>query len=895
MPLRSALIVLLLLPASAPQERNPHPIVPGFERSDAPESAETGRLLIGDLGCVACHKPDAAAADHVNLKKAPILTEAGSRLTVDWIRAYVADPQKAKPGTTMPRLDATAEEIDAISHFLMSLKRAKPFDVWGGPAAKAKEIFNRIGCAACHDPLGGPAIAGSVPLPDLKAKYSSTAALAAFLFDPHGVRPSGRMPKLNLTQGEAMALATAFIGLPPKEAEEVRDAAPGMSIEVYEGGFSKMPDFDALKPVFSGETARFDPKVAKKEENYALRFRGFLEVPTDGIYTFYVHSDDGSVLRIGQMLVVNNDGIHGGQEQSGSVSLKKGKHGFQLGFFQGGGGAELKVAIEGPGLSKREFPAKALSHSKRSGAQPLPTPAATADAFAPDPALVEKGRLLFTSKRCASCHVATPNQKPIDAKPLAQIKPVGGCLAGTPLNYSLSATQSQALAAALGAIATMPKPDPALRVRRTMATFNCAACHERDKRGGPSPDRNPLFVTTGDDMGDEGRLPPHLNGVGAKLRRDWIQNLLGNGSKVRPYMATRMPVFGNANLGTLVEDFEKVDGAVALTPFVREPELVKAGRLLTGTKGMSCVTCHTFQNHKSLGIPGMDLVHMSQRLRRDWFAKYLLDPPSLRPGTRMPTYWPEGKSVRKDLLEGNTERQIEALWQYLSEGGKAQIPVGLGPQPIPLTPVDEALIYRNFIQGAGPRAIAVGYPEKVNLAFDANQLRLALLWRGEFIDASKHWVDRGSGFQSPAGEDVLALADGAPLAILPEAAALWPKPTGHEAGFQFGGYELDKKRRPTFSYTFGKVEVTDYFEAVDAKPHPVFKRTLKLSAKEAVPGLYYRAAVAKKFEEKDGAYRGDNGITLKIEGAMPTLRAGELLVPVDLKSGTVTIVLTYDW
>ncbi|MFN3484700.1 MAG: hypothetical protein ACK44W_04365, partial [Planctomycetota bacterium] len=60
-------------------------------------------------------------------------------------------------------------------------------------------------------------------------------------------------------------------------------------------------------------------------------------------------------------------------------------------------------------------------------------------------------------------------------------------------------------------------------------------------------------------------------------------------------------------------------------------------------------------------------------------------------------------------------------------------------------PQDEAIIYRNFIQGAGPRAIAVGYPEHAHLAFDANHMRLALLWRGDFIDASKHWVDRGPG------------------------------------------------------------------------------------------------------------------------------------------------------
>jgi mono/diheme cytochrome c family protein len=881
-------------PAEGKQEPRPHPIVPGFERFGGSDGVEGGRLLLGELNCVTCHKPDAAAAEHLSIKKAPLLAEAGSRLNFDWVRAFIADPQKLKPGATMPQPQITPAEIDALSHFLMSLKRIKPLETWGGPAAKAKELFNRIGCVACHNPLDGPAIAGSVPLPDLRAKFSNAASLAHFVFDPLSIRPSGRMPKMNLTQGEAMALATYFVGLPPREAENPEDAVPGMTYDVYEGGFSKMPDFDALKAAASGVTDKFDVRLAKREENYAIRFRGYLEVPADAVYSFSTHSDDGSVLRIGTTVVVNNDGIHGGQEQSGSIALKAGRHAFSVGFFQGGGGAELRVSVEGPRIPKREIPVQALSHPK-SGAPLIREPAAAEARFTPDPALVEKGRELFTVKRCATCHEGVPGTKPLEFKPLAQVKSEGGCLSGKPANFSLSPEQSQAMSAAMKELPSMQKPSPAQRVQRTMISLNCTACHERDRRGGPAPERNALFVTSGDDMGDEGRIAPHLTGVGAKLRREWLQNVLNTGAKVRPYMVTRMPAFGAANLGSLADDFEKADGAAALQASSRDADLVKAGRQLTGTKGMSCVTCHTFQNHKSLGIQGMDLVHMGQRLRRDWFGKYLLDPPSLRPGTRMPTYWPEGRSVRKDILEGDTERQIEALWQYLAEGGKAQIPHGLGPQPIPLIPVDETIIYRNFIQGAGPRAIAVGYPEKVHLAFDAQQMRLALLWHGDFMDASKHWVDRGSGNQSPAGEDLLSMTDGAPFAVLADEKAPWPKPTGHEAGYQFGGYELDKKRRPTFSYSFGKVELRDFFEAVEGKPAGSFKRTLTVESKEPPANLWFRAAVSKKIETKDGVHALDNGLKLKVDAPGVTVRATELLVPVVLKDGLMTIVLTYVW
>ena len=48
----------------------------------------------------------------------------------------------------------------------------------------------------------------------------------------------------------------------------------------------------------------------------------------------------------------------------------------------------------------------------------------------------------------------------------------------------------------------------------------------------------------------------------------------------------------------------------------------------------------------------------------------------------------------------------------------------------------------------------------MNLAFDANELRLAMIWQGGFIDAARHWTDRGAGFEGPLGDNVLQLPAG---------------------------------------------------------------------------------------------------------------------------------------
>ena len=86
-----------------------HPIVAGFERffasagDKAPKNlGDGGRLLLGELGCVACHQADGAAAKQATKKQAPILDGVGSRVRLSFIKALLANPQKAKPGTTMP-------------------------------------------------------------------------------------------------------------------------------------------------------------------------------------------------------------------------------------------------------------------------------------------------------------------------------------------------------------------------------------------------------------------------------------------------------------------------------------------------------------------------------------------------------------------------------------------------------------------------------------------------------------------------------------------------------------------------------------------------------------------------------------------------------------------------
>ena len=88
----SFLVLACVATMEGRQENRGHPVVAGFERFGADDPVEGGRLLLGELNCVSCHKPDAAAVEQVNVKRAPILTEAGSRLTADGLSRRAVSP-----------------------------------------------------------------------------------------------------------------------------------------------------------------------------------------------------------------------------------------------------------------------------------------------------------------------------------------------------------------------------------------------------------------------------------------------------------------------------------------------------------------------------------------------------------------------------------------------------------------------------------------------------------------------------------------------------------------------------------------------------------------------------------------------------------------------------------
>jgi hypothetical protein len=139
---------------------------------------------------------------------------------------------------------------------------------------------------------------------------------------------------------------------------------PGLNYAYYEGRWDRLPDFEKLVPVVTGTVPELGLKAQKRPEDFGFRFSGYLDVPKDGLYTFYLTSDDGSRLLIDDQLIVDNDGLHGDIEQRGQVFLQKGKHRLVLPYFQQAGGANLRLKFETAGIRKWDVSPRALFHAE---------------------------------------------------------------------------------------------------------------------------------------------------------------------------------------------------------------------------------------------------------------------------------------------------------------------------------------------------------------------------------------------------------------------------------------------------------------------------------------------------------------------------------------------------
>lgn len=549
--------------------------------------------------------------------------------------------------------------------------------------------------------------------------------------------------------------------------------------------------------------------------------------------------------------------------------------------------------------------------------------AATADV--PDLAIptvqqVAEGKNNFKKWNCVACH--QPEQVDQDSSAhgpaLSKLNLSAGCLSPQPKdapNFHLNQTQRTAIQAALQKPAASPTSADQIKMRLTQ--LSCIACHNRDDYGGVSPEIDGFFHSTEEALGNEARIPPPLTLVGAKLRPAWMNKVLYDGEVVRPYMKTRMPQFGESSLKGLSEFFAEVDSIeevdLPAPDRVSKPKMRNGAHLLLGNKGLSCIACHNYNGKESPGMKGLDLMTSYQRLQPSWFYHYMKNPGAFRPGIIMPSYWPNDKAVQTEILGGDTELQLQALWHNFSLGRSARDPSGLRTEPTKLKVSDKTRTYRGRSKIAGYRGIAVGFPGGMNYAFSAQNGALSGIWQGEFV--SVNWQSQGSGNFSPASSSVQLAQDVAFLQLSDEKAAwpLYPKRSKEQPinsdplyprkhGYAFTGYYFDDAFVPTFMYKCGSIAIEDKSVSAKVDGGDVLRRTFHFStATQEV--VYFRAltgAITMTAEKDDKKVFKTKAVAISIATGDTILRPAslkengqELLIRLSLPKGKSSHTIDY--
>lgn len=169
----------------------------------------------------------------------------------------------------------------------------------------------------------------------------------------------------------------------------VADTRPGLIYRVAEGRFDWVPEMDTVRKVAGQGTSSGVKIPLKANASGAVDFEGYIEVPADGEYVFYLTTDKGkgskAFLRMHGMQLVDADNAYApgttvdssaatatteAGDKAGihpTVFLKAGKHPIRLGYVRAAGSEKpsLKLEWQTPGASeKTELPESVFFFSK---------------------------------------------------------------------------------------------------------------------------------------------------------------------------------------------------------------------------------------------------------------------------------------------------------------------------------------------------------------------------------------------------------------------------------------------------------------------------------------------------------------------------------------------------
>ena len=507
----------------------------------------------------------------------------------------------------------------------------------GAMQRRGRFLFANHHCAKCHVPGGG---LGSAPMPEISeigpilfgiGDRASEEWLRRWIAEPHAIKPSTRMPALvdgSSAEGlqQASDLAAYLAGLRADATDQApQPAAAHDAKQVQDGGVHfhelgciachQSPDKDAV------DSTRVPlNQVASKYLPGALV--AFLKKP-DAYHPFTGMPDFK---------------LSDAEAASIAAYLSQASAGRQTGHPQ-------------------DFP----------------------------PGDAVRGGQVAESLQCGVCHPGMPMSLPKLPASLETIFKkdwaTSGCVApaerrGKAPRLNLDDPDRAALVAfAKAGSGSLSRDTSAEFVRRQVEALRCTACHAMEGRepllSGLHAESQALVAHLPKINERLDQTRPSLTFTGEMLYTTAIESMIAGSAepRPRPWLGMRMPSF-RSYAAPLAKGFSKLHGLNPNGPVVvnTDPVLVETGKNLVGAGGFGCNTCHGIGDVKptaAFEVEGVNFKLVPARIREEYFHRWMDNPSSVTPGTKMPRYSEGRKSQRIDVLEGDAKKQYDAIWQYL--------------------------------------------------------------------------------------------------------------------------------------------------------------------------------------------------------------------------------------
>ncbi|MBM3381632.1 MAG: hypothetical protein FJY29_04235 [Betaproteobacteria bacterium] len=207
------------------------------------------------------------------------------------------------------------------------------------------QIFSGTSMAAPHVAGAAALLWNSFPNKSLEDIKTALLQGADYISRYEGKVSGARHLNLLGSVNKMLGIATPRPDAPPSLVE-------GLRFQYYEGKWNKLPNFSSTAITSAGTTSSLSLAVAPRNNNFALVFEGVIKIEAPGDYKFFLTSDDGSLLYVNDIRVIQNDGIHSAREKTGTLTLKNGYTKIRLEYFQASSGKRLKLDWKGPSFKR---------------------------------------------------------------------------------------------------------------------------------------------------------------------------------------------------------------------------------------------------------------------------------------------------------------------------------------------------------------------------------------------------------------------------------------------------------------------------------------------------------------------------------------------------------------